>query len=198
MKRLLMICLCLSAAAASGSGADGPCVVPGRGYFHIQTGTGGLFGAFAHEHLIDAQKIDGCAVLDKADLTRSSIRLTFASAAIRVLDPKESAGDRAKVQQTMETEVLRVSEFPQVLFESTKIENAGSGAYRVHGNLTIRGKTQPVIVPVTLAPLEDGIYRARGAYNFKQTTFGIKPVQLAAGTVKVKDEVRTEFELFLR
>ena len=40
--------------------------------------------------------------------------------------------------------------------------------------------------------------RARGEYKFKQTTFGIRPVQLAGGTVKVKDEVVTEFELFLK
>jgi hypothetical protein len=31
-----------------------------------------------------------------------------------------------------------------------------------------------------------------------RTAFGIQPIQLAGGTVKVKDEVRTEFELFLK
>jgi polyisoprenoid-binding protein YceI len=69
---------------------------------------------------------------------------------------------------------------------------------RLHGNLTIRGKSQPIIVPVTLTRLDDGTFRARGDYKFKQTTFGIRPVQLAGGTIKVKDEVQTEFELFLK
>ena len=51
---------------------------------------------------------------------------------------------------------------------------------------------------MTLTRLDDGAYRAIGEYSFKQTAFGIKPIQLAGGAVKVKDELRTEFELFLK
>jgi polyisoprenoid-binding protein YceI len=179
--------------------ADGPCVVPGRGHFQITTGTSGLFGAFAHEHLIEAEKIEGCANVDANDLARSSIKLTFTTASIRVKDPKENAGDRAKVQETMERDVLQVAQFPQITFESTMIERGKiADAFQVKGNLTIRGKTQPVIIPVTIVRAADGTYRATGEYKFKQSTFGIKPVQLAGGTIKVKDEIRTEFELFLK
>jgi hypothetical protein len=32
----------------------------------------------------------------------------------------------------------------------------------------------------------------------KQTAFGIQPIRLMGGTVRVKDEVRTEFEVFLK
>jgi polyisoprenoid-binding protein YceI len=98
----------------------------------------------------------------------------------------------------METEVLRVSQYPQVTFESIGVERSSSAdALRVRGNLTIRGKTQSVVVPLTLTH-DDGTYRVRGEYKLKQTAFGIQPIQLAGGTVKVKDEVRTEFELFLK
>ena len=192
----ILLTLVLSTAAVA---ADGPCVIPGRGHFYIHVGAGGLFGAFAHDHLIEAQGIEGCAVIDSNDLTHSSIKLTFSTAGIRVLDPKESAKDRAKVQTTMETEVLRVSQYTQVTFESTGVERSSTAdALRVRGNLTILGKTQPVIVPLTLTKLDDGTYRAKGEYKLKQTAFGIQPIQLAGGTVKVKDEVRIEFELFLK
>lgn len=179
--------------------ADGPCVVSGRGHFYIRTGTAGLFGAFAHDHQIEAQKISGCAVIDSKDLTHSSIKLTFTTADIKVLDPKESTTNRAKIQKTMETEVLRISEYHEVVFESTSIErSAPSDTLRVHGNLTIRGKTQPIVVPLTFTSLSDGTYEAKGMYRFKQTTFGIQPIQLGGGTIKVKDELQTEFELFLK
>ncbi|PYR97061.1 MAG: hypothetical protein DMG16_25935 [Acidobacteria bacterium] len=132
-------------------------------------------------------------------MTRSSIKVEFPSSAIRVIDPKESAKDRAEVQKTMETEVLGITQFPAITFESTAIERAeASDRFRVHGDLTIRGKTQPAIIPVTLNRLADGTYRAVGEYKFKQTSFGIKPIQLAGGTVKVKDELQVEFELFLQ
>jgi len=191
--------LCIFVIVAPALAADGPCVIAGRGHFQVHTGTAGLFGAFAHDHLIEAQKIEGCAVINSSNLTQSSIKLTFTTADIRVIDPKESASNRAKIQKTMESEVLRTAEYPQITLESTGIEKGNTPeAFRVRGNLTIRGKTQPVTIPVTLTRMEDGVYRATGEYKFKQTTFGIEPVQLGAGTIKVKDEVRTEFELFLK
>ena len=181
------------------SAQSGPCIISGRGHFQIHVGTGGLFGAFAHNHLIEAQQIQGCVKLDEKDLTQSSLQLTFAVSGIRVLDPSESAKDRAAVQQTMETDVLRVSEFPRIRFESTGIARGGAAnQYRVRGNLTIRNTTQPMEVLVTFGRLSDGTWEAVGKYNLKQTSFGIKPIQLAGGTVKVKDEVQTDFDLFLK
>src|SRR2546422_9085024 len=194
-----LILLLLITIAPNLFAAEGPCVIPGRGHFQVHVGTGGLFGAFAHNHLIQSERITGCAMLDQKDLTRSSIKVEFPASAIRVVDPKESAKDRAEVQKTMETEVLRIAQFPAITFESTAIERADAAErFRVHGNLTISGKTQPAIIPLTLTRLTDGTYRAIGEYKFKQTSFGIKPIQLAGGTVKVKDELQVEFELFLQ
>jgi polyisoprenoid-binding protein YceI len=178
--------------------ADGPCVIPGRGHFYIHTGTAGLFGAFAHDHLIEAQKVEGCATVDPKEVINSSIKLGFPTASLRVIDPKESDSNKAKIQKTMETDVLRVAEYPEVVFESVRMERTAADALRVHGNLTIRGKMQAVVIPLKLTRLDDGVYRATGEYPFKQTTFGIKPVQLGGGTIKVKDEIRAEFELFLK
>ena len=197
MKRILLI-LAVMLIATMVFGADGPCVIPGRGHFQIHVGAAGLFGAFAHNHLIESEKITGCATIDSKDVTHSSIKLEFPGAGIRVMDPDEKPADRAEVQKNMETEVLRISEYPNVTFASTAIERAeGAERYRVRGNLTIRGTTQPVVIPLTLTRQTDGTYRAAGEYKFKQTSFGIKPIQLAGGTVKVKDELQIEFEIFL-
>jgi len=173
--------------------------MPGRGYFRIHVGTGGLFGAFAHDHLIEARKVEGCALLDANNLTRSSIKLTFPASSVRVVDPNESEKDRASVQQNMENDVLMISKYPRVVFESTSIElGSAANQLKVHGNLTIRDKTQPVVIPLAFKPLGDGTYQADGKYNFKQSSFGIKPIQLGGGTIKVKDDLETEFELFLK
>ena len=67
MKRFALISLLFAATYAFS--AEGPCVIPNRGHFQIHTGAAGLFGAFAHDHLIEAQKIDGCATVDPKDLT---------------------------------------------------------------------------------------------------------------------------------
>jgi polyisoprenoid-binding protein YceI len=197
MKRIFLLLAGLLIATA-GFGADGPCIVSGRGHFQIHVGTAGLFGSFAHNHLIEAEKISGCAAIDSQDPSRSSVKLEFETKGLRVIDPKESEKDRAEVQKNMESEVLRISEFPKVTFTSSSVERLQADQYRVHGSLTIRGKTQPAVIPVALTRLGDGTYRASGEYKFKQSSFGIKPIQLAGGTVKVKDELEIEFELFLK
>ena len=198
MRRVLWILPILLIASTAFS-ANRACVVPGRGHFRIEVGTAGLFGAFAHDHVIEAEKVEGCATMDAKDIAHSSIKLDFSTAGLRVLDPKESKEDRAKVQKTMETEVLRISEYPHVIFESASAKSAGAkGELLVQGTLTIRGTRQQVSIPVTVTQMNDGTYRATGQYRFKQSSFQIKPIQLAGGTVKVKDELRTEFELFLK
>jgi polyisoprenoid-binding protein YceI len=64
--------------------------------------------------------------------------------------------------------------------------------------IAIRDKTQAVVIPLSFKTLGDGTYQADGKYTFKQSSFGIKPIQLAGGTIKVKDDLETEFELFLK
>jgi polyisoprenoid-binding protein YceI len=174
------------------------CVTPGRGFFRVYAEAGGLFSVLAHDHVIEAQKIEGCAAVDLQNPALASVKLSFAADGLRVMDPKETPEDRAKVQKTMETEVLRISEFPKIAFESTGVSGESAGKFRVNGSLTIRGKTSPVSIPVTVSRLEDGTYRVTGTYKFKQTTFGIEPIRLMGGTIRVKDEIRAEWELYLK
>jgi hypothetical protein len=51
-------------------------------------------------------------------------------------------------------------------------------------------RIQPVVV---LVSLEAGHYR--GSASFKQSNFGTDPIRIAGGTVKVKDEVKIEFDI---
>ena len=176
------------------------CVEPGKGQFLILVGSAGLLGVFGHDHTIEAKEITGCADVNEADLTRSSVELTFAANKITVLDPKENPKDRTQVQQTMETDVLRVREFPSIRFHSTAVrrdQNKTNGLV-VQGQLTIRDRTQPVAIPLEVARGENGLIRVKGEYSFRQTAFGIEPVKVAGGTVRVKDELKVRFDLFLK
>jgi polyisoprenoid-binding protein YceI len=196
---ILILILFSNSAAAQQIAGGRHCVEPGKGQFLILVGSAGIFGVFGHDHTIEAREITGCAEVNEADSTRSSVELTFATSKITVLDPKENPKDRTQVQQTMETDVLRVREFPSIRFHSTGIrraENKTNGLI-VQGQLTIRDRTQPVSIPLEVAA-ENGLIRVKGEYALRQTAFGIEPVKVAGGTVKVKDEVKVRFELFLK
>jgi polyisoprenoid-binding protein YceI len=149
----------------------------------------GFFSAFAHNHEIEAP-IDGGEVSESGTL---SVELRVDARKLRVLDPEASAGTRAQIQQTMEgPQVLDTGRFPEIHFQSTSVEPKGTDEWLVQGNLDLHGQTHPITVDVAL---RDGRYR--GTVTLKQTAFGIKPVTIAGGTVKVKDEVRVEFEIGL-
>jgi len=148
----------------------------------------GIFSAFAHDHEIAAPIAAG-----RVNETAPSVELLIESRALRVLDPKLSEDKRAEVQRTMQgPEVLDVSKHPEIRFRSTSIEQAGAERWTVHGTLELHGQSHPLQFAVVRS---GGLYR--GAATLRQTQFGITPVKVAGGTVRVKDEIRIEFEIKL-
>lgn len=148
----------------------------------------GLFSAFAHDHEIEAPIAEG-----NVDTSANTVTLRLDARKLRVMDPEVSLDTRSEIQRTMEGPmVLDVEHFPEIAFESTGVESSGEDHWRVRGDLTLHGKTAPVIVDISLQDV-----RYRGSATVKQRDFGIRPVSIAGGSVKVKDEVRIEFDIVL-
>src|SRR5258708_4470107 len=130
----------------------------------------GAFSAFAHDHEVSAPIEEGKIDEGKADSGHGSVQLRVDSRKMRVLDPDTSADKRAEIQHTMQSDkVLDVEKFPEISYQSTTITSRSEGRWEVRGNLTLRGKKQPVAVDVSL---QGGHYR--GAASIKQTDFGIE------------------------
>ena len=152
----------------------------------------GVFSGFAHDHEIEAPMTEGKINSSTIDSSASpSVQLRVDARKMRVLDPEISADKRADIQHTMESAaVLDVEHFPEISYQSSAVTNQGEGRWEVRGTLSLHGKKEPVVVEVSL---QDGHYR--GSATFKQTTFGMEPIRIAGGTVKVKDEVKIEFDI---
>ena len=149
----------------------------------------GLFSVFAHNHEILAPIAAG-AVEESAN---PSVELRVESAKMQVLDPKVSGNDRAEIQKTMlGPEVLDTVRYAEIRFQSSAVEKKADGHWTVRGNLELHGQTRPIAFDVSG---ENGNYR--GSAKLKQSEFAIKPVSVAGGTVKVKDEIQIEFEILL-
>jgi polyisoprenoid-binding protein YceI len=122
-----------------------------------------------------------------------SIELRIDTRKLRVLDPEASDSTRAQIQETMlGIQVLDADHFPEIHFQSIGVEPKGPDHWIVHGNLALHGKDHTIAVEVTLKD-----ERYRGSATLKQTDFGITPVTVAGGTVKVKDEIKVEFDIAL-
>ena len=175
------------ALTASASGQQRT-IETGRSVITVHVAKAGVFSALGHDHTISAPIAEGTV-----DTAERKVALRMNAAALRVIDTEASEKDRAEIQSTMlGPEVLDVQRHPEIVFRSTEIEKTGEGSWGVRGNLTLHGQTQPVRVE-----LHENGGRYLGTSQVKQTDFGITPVKVAGGTIRVKDEVRIQFEIQL-
>jgi polyisoprenoid-binding protein YceI len=146
----------------------------------------GLFSAFAHDHEITAPIARGTF-----RESSESVELTVDARSLRVVDRDVSEKDRAEIQETMlGAKVLDSQRFPEIRYRSRTVERLGTDKWLVQGDLTLHGQTHPVRIEVEGL---NGHYR--GSATVSQKDFGIAPVRVAGGAVKVKNEVRIEFEV---
>src|SRR5262249_18683028 len=143
----------------------------------------GLFSGFADNHEVEAPIANG--TIDEA---AGRVKFTVESKQMRVLDPQMKPSRRQEVQERMlGPDVLDSGRFPQITFESTSVERPGKNPFVVHGQLSLHGVRKPIVVDVHS---ENGAYK--GTCTLKQHEFGIEPISIAGGTVKVKDELKIE------
>jgi polyisoprenoid-binding protein YceI len=153
---------------------------------HVYAFKSGLFSGLADNHDVEAPIAAGTI-----DETASRVRFVIDARQMKVLDPKLSSEKRRQVQERMlGPEVLDPARYPQITFESTHVDAGGQNEFLVTGQLSLHGVTRPVNARVRK---ENGRYV--GTCTLKQRDFGITPISIAGGTVKVKDELKIEFDI---
>ena len=159
----------------------------------------GLFKAFGHDHLISASKISGRVMFNQEMLEDSSVDLAVQASSLSVIDPGESEKDRRQVQNTMAgNDVLDEERFPDIRFTSTHVKqvNKTNDGWEVtlEGLLSLHGVEKPISLPLRVSA-KNGELRAEGDTSLLQTDFGITPIKVGGGSVKVKNKVRIRFDL---
>jgi polyisoprenoid-binding protein YceI len=174
---------CVALAAAQDTGIDVQ-----RSTITIHVGKAGLLSAAGHDHLISAPLSSGTIRESPAP----HVEFTIQTAKMTVQpDPKIDAKTQATIQKDLEEMTLETKNFPEITFRSSRIDKLAEGQWKVEGDLSLHGITKPV--SLTVKRTGDS-YAAHTV--LKQTNFGIKPISIAGGTIKVKDEVEIDFQIF--
>jgi polyisoprenoid-binding protein YceI len=177
-------------AVSAALGAENRPIDAERSTLTVFVDKSGLLSAFADDHIISAPIASG-SISFEAPL---AVEVRVRSANLKVLDPKLPAEKRAEVQARMlGPEVLDSGKFPDITFASTAVESVGADRWMVAGRLTIHGETRPTTFSVVR---QDG--RFRGTVALKQRDFKIEPISILGGTVRVKDELKVEFDVVAR
>jgi polyisoprenoid-binding protein YceI len=167
--------------------------------FTIHVDKSGFFSALGHKHVVEARFASG-----KIDESAKTIEFTVAAGSLNVADPDTKPDERAEVQKNMQEKVLESANYPDIRFHSTEVKLTRPGHWTVTGDLTLHGVTKSVTVEVsepTAELLPAGPSQSRhynGSATIKQTDFGITPIKIGGGAVRVKDELKIEFEVVSR
>jgi polyisoprenoid-binding protein YceI len=161
-----------------------------RSTITVHVGKSGLLSAAAHDHTINAPISSGTV----RESTAPHIEFTIETAKMTVKpDPKIDANDQATIQTHMEELTLETKKYPEIAFRSTRIERIADGQWKVDGDLSLHGVTKPV--SLTVKQTGDS-WTTRTV--LKQTDFGIKPISIGGGMIKVKNEVEIDFQIVAR
>ena len=183
---LRIITVVCGLALAVPSSAEERVIDTNRSTVTVRVFKAGLFRAFADDHLIQAPLLDG-----SLDPAIPHVQVVIDARRMRVLDPGLSARDRQDVQARMlGPDVLDVNRFQWISFHSITIQQLDAGGWQVRGEMELHGQIRPMTVDVFL---ENGHYK--GSATLRQSDFGIAPISIMGGTVKVRDEVRVDFDI---
>ncbi len=187
MRRLTMLWL-VSAIWIAAAFAQPRAIDTANSMLTVRVYKAGVLSAFGHNHEISAPIASGTI-----DPTAHKVELRVQARGLEVKDPGVSEKDRAQIQRTMlGPEVLDSEHNAEIAFRSTSVVAAGSDTWKVQGTLSLHGQEHPVMVDVRES---GGHYE--GIARLKQTEFGMQPVKVGGGTVRVKDEVQIEFKIQL-
>lgn len=140
--------------------------------------------------------VAGTAVFDPEDPGSSHVEVTVQMASI---DTRNESRD----EHLRSADFFDVATYPLMTFVSTSVEEIDEGGYIVAGDLTIRGITRSMSIPLRLVGIDTdpfGNERAgfEGTRRLDRRDWGITwNTPLDSGGLLVGDRIRLEFELSL-
>jgi polyisoprenoid-binding protein YceI len=171
---------------------------PAQSRFTVQAFAMGLLAGFGHSPTIGIRSFAGHVQFTPGTLAGASLHVVIKSRSLVVLDEIKEK-DREEMERTMLKDLLETYSYPEITFRSTSITatrvNEHRYKARIIGDLTLHGVTRQGVWIMSLLTLDGDELRAQGTFNLRQTDYKIKPISVAAGTLKLKDELKFSFDL---
>ena len=168
--------------------------------FTVKAFATGLLSSFGHNPALAVRDFSGEANFSPDALDQASLVIKIKAASLAVTD-KMSDKDRRELERTMNQEVLETDKYPEIVYKATNVaaNKTGDGQFSVSlmGTLTLHGATNPQAVAAQIV-LTGDMLRAFGEFSVSQSAYGIKPVSIAGGSLKLKDELKCSFDLVAR
>jgi polyisoprenoid-binding protein YceI len=116
----------------------------------------------------------GHVAVDDADVARSTIEAVIDAASVDTSESKRDAHLRS-------ADFLDVARYPTIAFRSTRIERVDRGHWKITGDLTLLGRTRPVLLDVDSATSEGTRSSAHATTTIDRRDFGMTYAGFAVG-----------------
>ncbi len=133
------------------------------------------------------ERWDGDFQIDRQNLAESAIRLTIEAASLNTRVERRDNHLRSP-------DFFDVAKYPQVTFVSTKISRVDDTNYTLTGDLTMRGVTRSIDVPVKVVFVRDDDARFRGEMKLNRKDFGMN---YTSRLNPIEDMVAVQFDFHL-
>lgn len=163
--------------------------------FTVKAFAAGMSAGLGHNPTIAIQKFQGQAEFEAGSLDAATLSMTIQASSLRVQDEMRD-DDRRMVERIMNEEVLNSAKFPEISYQSGDIRSTklSEGVYKaeISGRLTLHGvaRRQTVSAQVAVGPYS---LRANGNFELRQSDFEITKVNVAGGSLSLRDELKFAF-----
>jgi polyisoprenoid-binding protein YceI len=168
--------------------------------FTVQTFTTGLLSKMGHNPTIGIRNFSADVSFSPEPPQASDFLLIIQMESLAVEDDISSK-DRREIESLMQTQVLEIAKYPEAKYEASvvTISKLGDSLYTatLDGKLSFHRvmRRQPVTARIALF---GEMLRASGEFTLKQSDYQIKPISVAGGALKLKDELKFSFEMVAR
>lgn len=108
-------------------------------------------------------QFDATLNLDAANLEKSSVKVTVNPASVDV--------HNSTLEATLaDTEFFDTEKFPEAVFVSTRVEKTSATTLDIHGDLTLRGVTKPIVLKAIFNGVGDDPFVRKRKLGFSATT----------------------------
>jgi polyisoprenoid-binding protein YceI len=133
------------------------------------------------------QRFTGKIQFDPADLKSSHIEIAVDLTSVKT-------GDSQVADTLKSADWFNTGAFPKAVFKAASFVKTGDKTYQANGTLTLRDKTQPLVLNFILKNYSDSKALATGSAIIKRTQFGVGQGDWSK-TDAIKDDVQVEFML---
>jgi polyisoprenoid-binding protein YceI len=168
--------------------------------FTVQAFVSGFLSAMGHNPTIEIRSYSGDVNFDPETLESGPFHMSIQLNSLNVQDDV-SEKDRREIERLMNEQVIETSKYSQAGYEAAHpaIARLGDSLYTafLDGQLSFHGVRRSLPITARIAAFGE-MLRVSGDFTFKQSDYQIKPVSVAGGALKVKDDLKFSFEMVVR